>query len=183
MPARKPPTIPFDDQISPLAEQTPVQADPSTTPPAPAHPRNRSSETEQGQAAPLVVVVEDDQATAAMLAELLSSAGYRSLLLARGKDAHVAIRNAKPDLVILDLWLEHRDAGDMVLGLLGLDPGTRHIPVIVCSAHVDVLRDRAPELRRYGYVLLEKPFQAKELLAAIESLLARVGNRGGPEHG
>jgi DNA-binding response OmpR family regulator len=118
-----------------------------------------------------------------MFADLLDSAGYRSLLLARGKDAHVAIRNAKPDLVILDLWLEHPDAGGTVLGLLGLDPGTRHIPVIVCSAHVDVLRDRAPELRRYGYVLLEKPFQAKELLAAIESLLARVGNRGGPEHG
>ncbi len=122
--------------------------------------------------APLIAVVEDDQEICGMLDDLLTMEGYRVLLYHQGKDAHVVLRRARPDLIILDLWLETEAGGETVLGLLELDPATRHIPVIVCSGHISVLKDKAAQFRQRGYAVVPKPFQIDELLTAIE---ARVG--------
>jgi DNA-binding response OmpR family regulator len=119
----------------------------------------------------LVAVVENNPATLAMLDDLLCSEGYRTLLQPAAKDAHLVLRQARPDLVILDLWLEDQDAGETLLGLLELDATTRTIPVIVCSAHLDLLRTKAALLRRRGYRVLAKPFQVDALLAAIHAMI------------
>ena len=123
-------------------------------------------------ASPLIGVVEDDEATLDIIDSLLTRAGYRTLLWPSGKDAHVMIRNQKPDLVILDLWLEDREAGGMVLGLMELDPATKRIPVLICSANVVALRDRKARLTEKGYAVVEKPFDPDVLLAQVAALLA-----------
>jgi len=92
---------------------------------------------------PLIAVIDDDPEILQMLHRALTFAGYRTVLWQRGKDAHRMIRQAQPALVILDLWLEARDSGEIVLDLLQLDPRTRSIPVIVCSGHVPILRAMA----------------------------------------
>ena len=56
--------------------------------------------------------------------------------------------------MILDLWLEHPQAGSMVLGLLMADPATRYIPVIICSAYRQLLGDQEAQLRTHGYLTL-----------------------------
>ncbi len=61
--------------------------------------------------------------------------------------------------MILDLWLEHPQAGSMVLDLLMGDPATRYIPVIICSAYRQLLREQEAQLRTRGYVLLDKPYR------------------------
>ena len=123
-------------------------------------------------AAPLIAVVDDDPDTLALLDTLLVDAGYRTFLWPRGKDAHLQIRQIKPDLLIVDMWMEDRDAGRMVLGLMELDPSTRDIPVIVCSAHVRELRSRIHEFRGKGHVILQKPFDNDDLLATVHQLLS-----------
>ena len=120
---------------------------------------------------PLIGVVEDDEATREMMGRLLTDAGYRTALWPVGKDAHLMIRRQQPGLVILDLWLEDRDAGGMVLGLMKLDPATRHIPVLVCSANTHMLHARRARLKDQGYSVLEKPFLPEALLAEIAALL------------
>ncbi len=127
-------------------------------------------------AAPLIAVVDDDPDILAMLDTLLTDAGYRTFLWPRGKDAHLQIRQIKPDLLIVDMWMEDRDAGRMVMGLMELDPGTRDIPVIVCSAHVRELRSRIHEFRGKGHVIMEKPFAIDDLLTTVEQLLAGKGS-------
>jgi len=77
----------------------------------------------------------------------------------------------QPDLVILDLWLEHPGAGGMVLGLLAVDPTTRHLPVIVCTAFRQLLPAQVAHFQAEGYVLLEKPFDLAVLLAHVRILL------------
>ncbi len=67
---------------------------------------------------PRIVVVEDDTDILEMLTLALTDAGYTVLPWTQGADAHPFICTAQPDLVILDLWLEHPQAGSMVLGLL-----------------------------------------------------------------
>lgn len=123
--------------------------------------------------APVVAVIEDDQEILEMLDTLLREAGFRVISYTLGKDGHQFILRAMPDVVILDLWLEDCNAGSMVLGLLERDPATCHIPILICSAHVGVLRDWTASLREKGYDLLEKPFEPQELIARIWSLLEK----------
>lgn len=91
-----------------------------------------------------------------------------------GKDAHDFVLHTMPDVIVLDLWLEDADAGGMVLGLLELDPMTRHIPVIICSAHLTARRELAVYLQDKGYRIMEKPFQPDLLLAYIQDAVENV---------
>ena len=125
-------------------------------------------------------MVEDDPDTLKMYEMLLSYAGYRTVLWPQAKDAHGKIREAKPDLIILDMWLELPTSGELVLGLLEADPGTQHIPVIICSAHSSMLHDRLALFRQKGYRLLPKPFNTYDLLAQVAAVL---GTADTPEAG
>ncbi len=114
-----------------------------------------------------IALVEDDPDTLALFHDLTTAAGYQTVCCTRGVEAHPLIHRVQPDLVILDLWLENQEAGGMVLGMLELDPVTQDIPVIVCSAHRQLLEQRAPYLEAKGHRILAKPFMPEQLLAAI----------------
>ncbi len=123
------------------------------------------------RARPLIGIIEDDVALQQLLHEVLLADGYQTVGWDRGDGAFEFLRMVQPDLILLDLWLEHPDAGSMVLGLLMVDPATRHIPVIVCSAHQQLLRAQATHLHAQGYVLLEKPCAMEDLLAQVRAPL------------
>ena len=118
-----------------------------------------------------IALVEDDPDTLAVLHDLATWAGYQTVRCTHGAEAHPLIRETKPDLVILDLWLESQEAGGMVLGMLELDPITQDIPVIVCSAHRDLLAQRAPYLKAKGHRVLAKPFTPEQLLRKVREVL------------
>jgi DNA-binding response OmpR family regulator len=122
-------------------------------------------------ARPRIVVVEHDTDILEMLTLALTDAGYTVVPWTQGADAHPFIRDAQPDLVILDLWLEHPQAGSMVLGLLMIDPATQHIPVIISSAYRQLLDAQAAHLRAQGYAIVDKPYRIEALLAAVHTLL------------
>ena len=120
---------------------------------------------------PLIAVVEDDVDIHEFLADVLTKAGYRTLFWDRGAGTYEAIRHAQPHLIILDLWLEHREMGSMVLGMLMVDPATKAIPIIVCTAFQQLLGDQVAQLQERGYPVLEKPYRVEMLLAHIQALL------------
>jgi two-component system nitrogen regulation response regulator NtrX len=128
-------------------------------------------------------VVEDDPDTLEMLDDLLVSEGYHTLLRQQAKDTQFVLRQARPDLLVLDLWLEAPNAGELLLGVMAGDPVTRNIPVIVSSAHLDVLVTKAAVFRQRGYHMLAKPFSADALLSAVHALIGPApvaGDRTGP---
>jgi CheY-like chemotaxis protein len=114
------------------------------------------------------VIVEDDPDTQALLQDTLTHHGYTTTSAYRSEGVHELIRQVQPDLVILDLWLEHQHAGSMVLGMLAIDPATQHIPVIVCTAFRQLLPAQLDHLDAQGYVLLEKPFTRDDLLGHVQ---------------
>ncbi len=116
-------------------------------------------------------MIEDDAILQELLATVLTDAGYTVVPWTQGAGAYEFIRLVQPDLVILDLWLEHAQAGSMVLGLLMVDPTLHHLPVIVCSAYRQLLDAQEAHLRTQGYVMLAKPYRMEELLAAVHALL------------
>lgn len=123
-------------------------------------------------AAPLIAVVNDDTAFLQLMHDLLTEEGYRARIVKERQDAHGVIRNEHPDLVILDIRMDHPESGWTVLELIRLDPETAQIPVIVCSADHRFLQAKAEMLQQHHCGVLEKPFDLTELLSQVAAALA-----------
>ncbi|GAC1470268.1 MAG: hypothetical protein NVS2B16_04980 [Chloroflexota bacterium] len=120
-----------------------------------------------------IAVVNDDTVFLSLMAELIKDAGWETVILREGDAAYQIIKENRPDAVILDLRLEHPDTGWKVLELIKLDPATRHIPIIVCSAAIDDLRVREDWLDEHGIATLLKPFDIDDLYRCLEIALDR----------
>jgi DNA-binding response OmpR family regulator len=118
----------------------------------------------------LIAVVDNDLPFLNLMQELLTEEGFRVILHHEGDTAYALIRKEQPDLVILDIRLEHPEAGWKVLELIRLDPETTHIPVIVCSADSS-LREKAAMLQDQRCEMLEKPFDLDRLLGTIKAAM------------
>ncbi len=106
-----------------------------------------------------ILIIDDDVSIGDMLAEALTLEGYRVSRAYSGTEALLALPQARPDLVLLDLMLPGL-AGEQVL------PQIRGIPVIVVSAKVDV-QDKVDLLLGGAVDYVTKPFEIRELLARI----------------
>lgn len=120
---------------------------------------------------PLIAVVNDDPAFLELMHDLLTDERYQTILLHEGSSAYDMIRRQNTDLVILDLRLEHPEAGWKTLELLRLDPETTDIPVIVCSADTRALREKEDWLRERDVKILEKPFNLDDLLMIVKGVV------------
>ena len=87
-------------------------------------------------------------------------------------DAFGDIKHANADLVILDLFLHGESAGWQQLDILTLDPATRAIPVIICSAALASLGAARGKLAALDVAVLEKPFDIEQLTACVSAAIA-----------
>jgi CheY-like chemotaxis protein len=124
-------------------------------------------------ARPRILLINDDVPFLALMQELLGSIeGYEVLVCKEGDKAYEFVRQHRPDLVVLDIRMGGEEIGWTILELLTLDPTTRPIPLIVCSAAVSDLKDHEPLLRKYAVGVLPKPFDLDALLAKVQAGLA-----------
>ena len=124
-----------------------------------------------------VLVVEDSQDIADLIRHYLERAGHAVVHLTSGRDALSRVREAPPDLVILDLMLPGMD-GSLICQALRQDAATAAIPIIMLTARGEEAdRIRGLELGADDYVV--KPFSPKELVARVTALLRRL-DRGKP---
>ena len=127
----------------------------------------------------MIAVVNNDTAFLTMMDELLTLEGYRTFIWREGNTAFVAIRERMPDLVILDIRMEHQETGWQILELLRLDPQTVDIPVIVTSADSRTLKEKEDNLRAHNCQVLEKPFDLDELVLMVRTALREPPRRDG----
>ena len=92
----------------------------------------------------------------------------RSICSPNSTTAARCLRALVPAANILDLRLETPTAGWKVLADLRHDPVLHATPVLVCSADVSALQERAAELEREGCTILAKPFDVEELLVLLQ---------------
>ena len=121
---------------------------------------------------PMILVVEDDPTLCLFIEELLADEGYATRVWPSAKGAVDYIRQEVPDLVILDLWLEQRGAGWIILEQLRRDSATAHIPIIVCSGDTQTLQAQATSLDRLRCEVVEKPFDLQHLLDKVKQCVA-----------
>ncbi len=119
-----------------------------------------------------ILVVEDNEPSRDVLSRRLERQGYRVLLAVDGLQAVTVAHAAMPDLILMDLGLPGID-GFEATGQLKGDAVTRHIPIIVLSAHA-MTNDRDMALAAGGDDFDTKPVRFQQLLVKIESLLPKA---------
>ncbi|HEX5747904.1 MAG TPA: ATP-binding protein [Archangium sp.] len=117
---------------------------------------------------PRVLVVEDEPEIAAVLVEVLRSR-YRVDVARDGAEGLARARSAKPDLVVMDVFLPKLDGLDAAVALKS-SSDTASIPVILLSAHQGVA-DKVRALNLGAVDYMSKPFNAMELLGRTERAL------------
>jgi two-component system response regulator MtrA len=115
-----------------------------------------------------VLVVDDDTALAEMLGIVLRGEGFEPMFCGDGNGALEAFRNARPDLVLLDLMLPGRD-GIEVCRLIRAESG---VPIVMLTAKSDTV-DVVLGLESGADDYVVKPFKPKELVARVRARLRR----------
>lgn len=117
-----------------------------------------------------ITVVNDHAEFLALLAEFLEEEGYDVTTLAKHQGAFDQIKESKPDIVICDLIFGNMPEGWALLDMLYLDPATRKIATILCSAATEFVREIEASLSAKGIVWLEKPFELEKLLEILKHI-------------
>ena len=115
-----------------------------------------------------ILIVDDDRDIRTLLADYLESNGYRTLCAADGTGMWKQLDESRPDLIVLDLNLP----GDDGLTLCRKLRANSTLPVIMLTARSEPL-DRILGLEMGADDYLPKPFEPRELLARIRSVLRR----------
>ena len=127
------------------------------------------------RARPRISVLNDNPDFLELMSDILDEdAGYEVRLF-NGRETGIGELSASdPDLIIVDLLLGGASGWEIVT-LCRSDAHLSEIPIIVCSADVTALRDRAEELGRIGNVhVLPKPFGIDEMTGLVERLIGRA---------
>ncbi len=115
-----------------------------------------------------ILIVDDETGIRELISEILSDEGHDVTLAENATAARQARNNARPDLVLLDIWMPDTD-GITLLKEWGAG-GLLTMPVVMMSGHATI--DTAVEATRLGALdCLEKPIGMQKLLAAVKKAL------------
>ncbi len=117
-----------------------------------------------------ILVVDDELGIRDLLFEILNDEGHAVEVAENAAQARMARQAARPDLVLLDIWMPDTDGVTLLKEWAGA--GLLNMPVIMMSGHATI--DTAVEATRIGaQAFLEKPITMQKLLKAVEQGLAR----------
>jgi len=116
-----------------------------------------------------ILIVDDDAEIRSLLGDYLQKNGYRTTAVAEGKGMAAALDNGRVDLIVLDLMLPGEDGLVLCRNLRARSD----IPVIMLTARGEDM-DRILGLEMGADDYLPKPFNPRELLARIKSILRRT---------
>ena len=133
-----------------------------------------------------ILIVDDEPDIRELISGVLEDDGYETRVAADSDSALAAVKERKPSLVLLDVWLRgsRLDGLELLTEIKRIDP---RLPVIVISGHGNI--DTAVAAISQGAVdFIEKPFEAEHLMHLVarateteslrrenEILKARVG--------
>jgi two-component system, cell cycle response regulator DivK len=129
-------------------------------------------------AAPIVLIVEDNERNMTLVRDVLGHAGYRTIEASDGQQGVALARSHQPDLILMDIQLPGMD-GVEALAQLREDASTAAIPVVALTAFA--MRDDRERFLAAGFRgYLEKPLSVRELPGQVARLIGvpEPGGRG-----
>lgn len=122
-----------------------------------------------------ILVVDDEPDLVQLVSYNLKKEGFAVSVSADGEDALQKIKKTEFNLILLDLMLPGIQ-GMEVCRILRNNPKTEHIPVIMLTARVEEA-DKVRGLETGADDYMTKPFSPKELIARVNAVLRRTGER------
>lgn len=116
-----------------------------------------------------ILVVDDEIGIRELLSEILKDEGYHVRVAENAAVARAERRAARPDLVLLDIWMPDTDGITLLKEWAGT--GQLTMPVVMMSGHGTI--ESAIEATRIGACdFLEKPISLPKLIASVSKALA-----------
>jgi DNA-binding NtrC family response regulator len=115
-----------------------------------------------------ILVVDDEIGIRELLSEILREEGHQVRLAQNAGEARLVRSRARPDLVLLDIWMPDTDG--ITLLREWATSGQLTMPVVMMSGHGTI--DTAVEATRIGaFGFLEKPIALQKLLTTVGQAL------------
>jgi DNA-binding response OmpR family regulator len=119
-----------------------------------------------------ILVVNDTQEILELFRLILEEEGGYDVILAGFPIQQInEIERIKPDLIILDLIFGSEKTGIQMLQMLKMKRSTSSIPVLICTAAIDAVREQEGYLTSQGVHVVYKPFEIDHLLTHVKQLL------------
>jgi twitching motility two-component system response regulator PilH len=115
-----------------------------------------------------ILVVDDSPTDRQYLTDMLAKSGYKVSSAASAEEALAKVKQAKPDLVLMDIVMPGQN-GFQATRTLTTDEATKHIPVIICSTKGQET-DKVWGKRQGAKDYIVKPVKQADLLAKIAAL-------------
>jgi two-component system, OmpR family, torCAD operon response regulator TorR len=123
-----------------------------------------------------VLIVEDDEVSSARLAGYIEAAGYRVTEVSDGTKMADTLEEDPADLILLDINLPGEDGIDLTRQIRNRS----NVGIILVTARTDEV-DRIVGLEIGADDYITKPFNPRELLARVKSLLRRIHANQSPD--
>lgn len=124
-----------------------------------------------GKKTPKALIADDDVVQRVLIDELVSTMGFDVLAAANGREALETARRERPDFIILDIDMPLLD-GVEVLAKLREHPGTKDIPVMMCSGQGAFDKvEGCLALGAKDYVI--KPYDVNAFRTKLKAFLAK----------
>ena len=120
-----------------------------------------------------ILVVNDTEEILDLFRDILEGMGHRMTAWSFSPDDLAKVTEIQPDLIILDLMIGPTELqGWALLQKIRMSPPTEEIPVIVCSAATNWVREQEGWLAANGVKVVLKPFKVAHLEHAVDQALA-----------
>ncbi len=127
-----------------------------------------------------ILVVDDEVGIRELLSEILADEGHQVTLAESAGEARRAREHARPDLVLLDIWMPDTDGITLLKEWAA--SGQLSMPVVMMSGHATI--ETAVEATRIGALdFLEKPIALQRLLATVKRALLAPEAAAAPQLG
>ena len=113
-----------------------------------------------------ILIVDDEADIRELVSGILTDEGYATRVSADSGAALSALAHRRPDLVILDIWLDDSELDGLdLIEVIGRD--YPHLPMVMISGHGNV-ETAVSAIKRGAYDFIEKPFEADRLLVVAQ---------------
>ena len=123
-----------------------------------------------------ILVVNDTQEILDLFCELLKDEGYEVILSGFPMREISDVEQIDPGLIILDLVFGSEKTGFQMLQMLKMKRTTASIPVVVCTAALDTVREQEGYLMSQGVHVVYKPFDIDHMMSIVKQALGSRRN-------
>ena len=127
---------------------------------------------EQSETAARILIVDDDDATAAVYGVILEESGMDVCIINDPREALDAMAEFRPELVLMDLYMPHCD-GIELAGVIRQDVRHHGVPIVFLSSERSESK-HLEAIRRGGDEFLTKPVEMHDLIAIVQTRVERA---------